>query len=328
MADSSASLTTRRSLLINLGFAIAGGALLYITVRRVGWLDVQRSVTQIGWWYAVVLFLGGLRFAARAKAWTVCARPEHLDVSTALAATLAGDALGNVTPLGVLASEPTKVLLVKDRLTLVAAVASVAAENAFYTASVLAMISAGALTFFRIADLPPALGVAAQAVLAAAVAGGVAAVWIARQQPAVLSRLAQAAAALTGRRNLSAERLREVEVRFYALVKWPLPRIVRVAGWEAFFHLAAVAEVFLVLRIISGEASLLQAFVLETTGRLIVVVFKMVPYRLGVDEAGTALVARALTLDPAVGVTLALVRRLRVLVWNGVGLVLLVLRRR
>ena len=61
---------------------------------------------------------------------------------------------------------------------------------------------------------------------------------------------------------------------------------------------------------------------LETTGRLIVVVFKFVPYRLGVDEAGTALVARALTLDPSAGVILALVRRIRILIWNGVGLVL------
>ena len=72
---------------------------------------------------------------------------------------------------------------------------------------------------------------------------------------------------------------------------------------------------------------MLDAFVLETTGRLIVVAFKFVPYRLGVDEAGTALVARALALDPTVGVTLALVRRMRILIWNGIGLFLLALKR-
>jgi hypothetical protein len=52
-----------------------------------------------------------------------------------------------------------------------------------------------------------------------------------------------------------------------------------------------------------------------------------VPYRLGVDEAGSAMIARALALDPAVGVALALVRRLRILFWNAVGLVLLAIRR-
>jgi hypothetical protein len=68
--------------------------------------------------------------------------------------------------------------------------------------------------------------------------------------------------------------------------------------------------------------------VLEPTGRLIVVAFKFVPYRLGVDEAGTALVARALALDPALGVALALVRRVRILVLNAIGLVWLAAVRR
>jgi hypothetical protein len=102
----------------------------------------------------------------------------------------------------------------------------------------------------------------------------------------------------------------------------------RVLFWEALFHIGAVAEVFIVLRVVSSGASLAQAFILETTGRLIVVVFKFVPYRLGVDEAGAALVARALALDPTAGVTLALVRRIRILVWNGVGLLFLASRRR
>ena len=69
--------------------------------------------------------------------------------------------------------------------------------------------------------------------------------------------------------------------------------------------------------------TLVEAFVLETAGRLIVVAFKFVPYRLGVDEAGTALVARALAIDPTAGVTIALVRRLRVVFWNAIGLALL-----
>ena len=85
----------------------------------------------------------------------------------------------------------------------------------------------------------------------------------------------------------------------------------------------------MILRVLpgGGTVTLLEAFVLETAGRLIVVAFKFVPYRLGVDEAGTALVARALALDPAAGVTLALVRRVRILFWNAAGLMLLAIRR-
>jgi hypothetical protein len=255
----------------------------------------------------------------------VCAGDAALPFGHALRAALAGDALGNLTPLGLLASEPAKVLLVNDRISTVAAVSSVAAENAFYIASVLAMIGAGALAFFNLVDLPGALGVAAQAVLAAVMSAGLVAIWIARRQPAILSRVARLAADWTGRGRTAPERLRDIEVHFYAVLRWPLPRVLHVILWQAAFHVAAVAEVFIVLRLLPGGAtvSVLDAFVLETAGRLIMVVFKFVPYRLGVDEAGTAVVARALALDPALGVALALVRRVRVLAWNGAGLVLL-----
>jgi hypothetical protein len=52
----------------------------------------------------------------------------------------------------------------------------------------------------------------------------------------------------------------------------------------------------------------------------------VVPLKLGVDEAGAALVAHALGLGSAAGVTLALVRKARVLTWTLVGLGLLIRR--
>jgi hypothetical protein len=191
------------------------------------------------------------------------------------------------------------------------------------------MLGVGALVFFEIASVPPALSVGAQVVLAAVMLGGVAGIWMMRRQPAILSRVARTAAEWSGRGRTAPDRLRDIEVHFYAVLTWPWTRIAHAITWEAVFHAAAVAEVYLILQVLptSRHATLLEAFVLETAGRLIVVAFKFIPYRLGVDEAGSAMVAGALALDPAVGVALALVRRLRILFWNGVGLVLLAMRR-
>jgi hypothetical protein len=276
-----------------------------------------------------VVIIAGLRFAARSLAWISCAEPSNLKLADAFAATIAGDALGNVTPLGVLASEPAKVYFVNRQMPTVAAVASVAAENAFYTASVLVMIGAGALTFFNVANLAPSLRLGAQIVVAGVVVTGIIGVWVLRRRPAILSTLARSVARWSGRAATAPDRLREIEVHFYALLTWPFARIARVVWWEAVFHVAAVAEVFLVMRLLptGRPITLVDAFVLETAGRLITVAFKFVPYRLGIDEAGSAVVARALAIDPAVGVALALVRKLRILWWNAVGLLLLATKR-
>ena len=77
------------------------------------------------------------------------------------------------------------------------------------------------------------------------------------------------------------------------------------------------------LRLLPGGANttLVDAFLMESAGRFVTVAFKFIPYRLGIDEAGSGAVARVIGYDPAVGVTLALVRRIRILVLNVFGLI-------
>ena len=169
-----------RQTLLNIVLAAIGGALLVVTVRRVGWSEVQAGLNQVGWWFAAVVSLGGIRFMARARAWMSCvaALESHspqsghpspgavLRTRDFLAAVLAGDALGNLTPLGLLASEPAKVLMMRVRLSTTRAITSVAVENAFYIASVVAMLAAGAIVFLGRSSLPDNLRVAGQAILA------------------------------------------------------------------------------------------------------------------------------------------------------------------
>ena len=182
-----------------------------------------------------------------------------------------------------------------------------------------------------IVALPLALGFgissgagAAAGLVTAIVAGVVAAVfgvWAARARPALLSKLAPIISRLAGKTDAPADAVRQVEERIYAVPRWPLSRIGRVAAWEVAFHIAAVAEVFVVLRLLIPDIALSEAFLFETAGRFVTVAFKFVPYRLGIDEIGSGAVANALGMPPATGVTLALVRRLRIIVLNAFGLV-------
>ena len=72
--------------------------------------------------------------------------------------------------------------------------------------------------------------------------------------------------------------------------------------------------------------TLLGAFLLESINRFINVAFKFVPMRLGVDEAGSGILTQVLYGSSALGVTLAVVRKARMLVWTGAGVVFLGLR--
>ena len=66
-----------------------------------------------------------------------------------------------------------------------------------------------------------------------------------------------------------------------------------------------------------------MALVLGTVERLIMIAFKFVPLRLGVDHAGSGSIAEILGIGAAVGVTIATVRTARNLFWAALGLAML-----
>ena len=116
--------------------------------------------------------------------------------------------------------------------------------------------------------------------------------------------------------------LRDEVVRFAA--QHP-GRLVAVFALQLLFHALAIAEVFVTLRWLLPDRtpSLAQAVVFETVNRLTIVLFKFVPFRLGVDEAASGAIAPWVAVAPAAGVTLAVVRKARTLFWSAIGLLLI-----
>ena len=103
---------------------------------------------------------------------------------------------------------------------------------------------------------------------------------------------------LAGRADAPAEAIREVESQIYAVPQWPIGRIApRGAVGNRFSYRRR-------RRSVGGPAALVpdvtvaEAFLLESAGRFVTVVFKFVPYRLGIDEAGSGAVAAVLGFSP------------------------------
>jgi hypothetical protein len=307
-------------------------ALLVVSVRQAGVATIAESFRSVGLWFVVVVALGAARMWVRAAAWSVCSRVDHpqgLPVGAAFSATLAADALGNLTPLGLLASEPAKVVLARQHVSTAASLSSVAVENGFYTASVAAMLLGGVWVLLQRANVPPAIEGLGEGIVAASGLAAIGVLWMFRERPALISRVGHLLARAIGRPG-SAATFEALERSVYDVVHWPAARLARVTALEAAFHVLAVLEVWLILRVMPGGAdtSLPDAFLMETTGRFITVAFKFIPFRLGVDEMGSGSVAELIGRGAPTGVALALVRRVRILLLNALGIVLLARDRR
>ncbi len=321
-----------RVTLVSLAVAAVSLVLFAYSLRTVGVGEIGEALRRLGIkGFALVLVLSGGRLVVRTLAWMACVEGERrLPFRAALAATIMGEALGNVTPLAMLVSEPSKALFVRDRLPLQRALSAIVVENVFYTATVGAMIGLGAVAFLLEFSMPEALRLASLGAIAGMLVILGTAWWIlgAGAKPA-----SGAIAWLTrrgwgGRRLASqAERVRRFEEQINTFSSRNRARLPALALYEGAFHAAGVAEVYVTLSFIApGSVTVVTALVLEAVGRVINVLFKFIPMRFGVDEAGNLLLARPLSLPQASLVALPLVRKARILVWTAVGILLLVMR--
>ena len=306
----------------------AGIALFIWLIWHVGPAEVWAGFRQIGWGLAAIVALGGLRFAARAEAWRRCLEPpHHLGFVDAFAAVLSGDALGNLTPLGPIVGEPAKAAFVRMRLPIGTALAALAIENMLYTLSVAAMIAAGAIALLLRTDVAAPLRNAGEVAVAAVFALYLLTIWTLWRRPAVLSRAVAAAGQLTSSSALRSrvDKVKKLEDQVYTFAARRRHTLLPLGALELAFHTLGVLEVHVTLWLLLGDAPpLITSFLLETVNRLITVMFKFVPMQVGVNEAGTALVTEMLGLGLQLGLTLAIVRKARIVFWMIAGAVLLV----
>jgi len=302
---------------------VAGGlGLLVWVVMRVGIAEIAADVRQVGWGLAIIVAFGGLRFLLRAAAWRLCLDPPHtLRLRDAFAAVICGDAIGNLTPLGPLVGEPAKAAFVRGRIALTPALTALAIENVLYTLSAAAMIAAGMVALLVRFQLPPDVRGVGELAVAATLALFVGALWMLWRQPALISRALGIAPPL----RKHADRIKQMEEEIYTFATRHRGALPALALAEGGFHVLGVAEMYLTLWLLGVTGpTLLYAFLFETANRLITVVFKVVPLRLGVDEVGTAWFATLIGLPYKTGLALAIIRKARMLFWAATGGVLLV----
>jgi lysylphosphatidylglycerol synthase-like protein len=301
---------------------VGGLALLVWVVWKAGPAEIAADVRQVGWGLALIVVIGGMRFLLRAAAWRLCLDPPHrLQLKDAFAAVICGDAIGNLTPLGPLVGEPAKAAFVRGRVALAPALTALAIENLLYTLSAAAMIAAGMAALLVRFQLPQGIRGVGEIAIAGTFALFITALWMLWRQPALISR----ALGVAPRLRKHADRVRQMEEEVYTFASRHRAALPALAAAEIGFHVLGIAEIYLTLWLLHATApTLLTAFVFEAANRLITVVFKFVPLRLGVDEAGTAGFATLIGLPAKTGLALAIVRKARMVFWALAGGILLV----
>lgn len=311
---------------------IFGIGLFAFLVYSVGIADILNGIERIGFFgFLAIIIIYFLRILFRATAWKLSVHePYRLDLRDTLPAVLIGEALSSLIPLGILISGSAKAVAVKNRVPLVVGFSSVATENLFYSIITGIFVVAGALTFLRTFDLPENWVLTLDVLICLILAFIVFVVIVIIKQWHFASSFCNwLYKRHIGGRFLKTGRfhVREFENLIYGFYRRYPRRFFPIFLCQVAFHTLGVFEVWFILSRISDVLpDFYTAFLLESVNRLILIVFKLIPFVIGIDEAGARFVTETLALGAGVGVTMAIIRKGRVLFWTAVGLLIIIKR--
>lgn len=299
--------------------AALGVALLVGILHGVGWTVVVEQARALAGILPAVLLLTGLKYPLQTMGWRVALSPGRRPPWIAsISATVAGDALGYLTWAGPISGEPTRAMLARDHVPLTEGIAAGVLERGVYNATAALLV------------------LAAWLYVANTVARGITLVIGGALVLLVLTRLRTRVRTTPGNRAKPAgdstrERRSAPGVRALARTVKTMWRERRSALFVIVplgvaQHLLLVAEAYLMLVALGASPTLGTALAFEGMTKVVNSVGTIVPGRLGVAEGGGAVLSAAAGYQASYGLGLALMRRIRALVWAAVGLALLVPR--
>jgi len=236
--------------------------------------------------------------------------------------------MSSMIPLGILISGTAKAVAVRKRIPLVVGLSSVATENLFYSFTTSLFLIAGAFTLLRTFTLDEGWVWTIDVLIVAILIVLAFLILLVVRQWHFASEACEwlySKAIATGILEHARLQVRLFENFIYGFYRRYPKRFLPICLIESMFHVLGILEVWFILERISS-ANLLSSFLLESVSRLITIVFKLIPFVIGVDEAGAQFIAETVAMTAGIGVTLALIRKGRILFWTAIGLLLIVKR--
>lgn len=313
-----------KSRLLSILSFIVGIVLFFFLVRKAGVSEIAGRLSGIGLGFIAILGLAVFRQFARTYAWLRCMSDDDraLGFFSVWKARLAGDALSDLTAAGPLLGEPVKLAALGDVRRLRDLASSLAIENLLYGITCALIVVTGAASLLTLFGVEESIRTAGYIASAVSISIIFASFVIVRYRIAVLSSVAGWFSGMPGMGWLKG--IVEAEQYIFDFFQFRRADFLAAMFGEICFHLVALAEMWLAVYLLNGSTSLLVAFVLESVNRAINLVFAFVPALVGVDEAGSGMVAAAVGLGSGVGISLALVRKCRMLIFIVIGLIFLV----
>lgn len=310
-----------------LKIALPGIGLLFLgyLIGTMGPGEIGRHLAILKWSFPLALTLACTWHITNSIAWSFAFSPEggRPKLRSLFMAKLAGEAVSQLTPLANLGGEPLKAYLLRSETPAWSNLSAVVINKTAQTLTGIGFTMIGLSLVFFYWDLPVQIPLAIKLGLAALMAMAVLLVillWKRHQRlfssiVRVLKKLGMHTEGVEGR-MAKAARIDASISHFYRAHKtrFFLVLLFHSAGW-----LLGACETFVILRSLESSISFPVAFLITSLTVIINSLFFFMPSNIGVLEGGQVFLLTTLGLNPAVGLSLGLAKRMRKVFWISIG---------
>lgn len=306
---------------------LIGVALFGVIVAETNLAEAATRVMQFGWGVAVVLALYLVTFSIDSLTWLITLRTTPITLGwfcRLWQARLVGEAFNMTMPAGGMGGEPIKAVLLKQRYGIGyrEGAASLFVSKTVNMLGLVVFLAAGFLLMLRHGAIPGIYVVAGGLGLAALTTASLIFFSIQRFRisSAATSRLSRWR--MLRRLATGLENIREVESHFVGFYSGNRQRFAVAVALGILSWAVGVLEIFYALDFLGHPVSLSDAWIIEAMAQMVRTGSIFIPASIGLQDGAFVLICAAITGSPELGIAVALVRRMREIVWIAGGFAL------
>ena len=319
-------------------FFIIGLIVLALMVTQLNFDEVYEGVQRAGYWFLAVVALWAVLYIFNTAAWWLIInsqsaresrkQPSHVSFLWLYKITVSGFALNYATPGGLMGGEPYKMMSLSPKIGTERATSSVILHTMTHIFSHLWFWLISCLLFV----MTEPLNILTSSILVLVTLFCLTAIWffikgykkgIARTVMTILSHIPFIKKWAQRMIERYSDNLTTIDHQIASLHNQNRRTFVLAVLLELSCRIVSALEIMFVLLVIMPEVNFVQCILILAFTSLIANMLFFIPLQLGGREGGFLMSVNGLGMTASAGIFVALIVRLRELIWTGIGLLLI-----
>jgi glycosyltransferase 2 family protein len=311
---------------LSLVFFLVGVILLIMLIRNVGFDNVLATFSNLGWKILYVLVFPIVWYSIQSAAWWRIITDDGHSMSYwhVLLAKLTGEAINTITPVNFVGGDPYRIYLLQKKLSKTNSTASVVIDRTMSTLAVILLLFTALVAAWFYLPLPGQWRIFFPIFTAGFFVFFLALVLFQKKGMfTTISRLLHRLGIQRQRIEAWSEKIEQTDHQVRGFYQKHKLHFFEIMLLHYIGRLLGAVEIYIIVSLLGLPVEIVHCLFLSSLTVLINMMFVFIPGSMGVMESGYGGLFYLLKLNPAYGVGIQLVRRVRTIFWISIGLIIM-----